>query len=488
MKEKLTLKNDFALGPVFLLSYFIAIVAFQCPLGLLNASPSKQSSDESKQLLPKRISDLLQKNKIDPKHFGVQINHRDEILFANNADKIFIPASVTKLFTAYAVLKNLGPTFKVKTQLFYDGKNLYLKGAGDPGFVSETMWFLVNEFHRQNIKSIDGDIIVDDLLFDDVRFDKSRESVRVDRAFDSPVGAMSFNWNSVNVFVKPANKVGQPAEVVADPENGYFKVTNSTTTVNKVKKELIIDVDQKDRVIRVSGDVSISAAEKAYFKNVADPIQWSGQNLFAFLGQRGIFVKGTVKSGATPAAAKLVASAESKSLSAMVADMDKFSNNYVAEMLTKLLASQKSTKSEKSNFSIADGMKIIESEAQKIVTNSKELVLKNPSGFSRENRITPAALNELLFVALKDFSLFPSLVESLPVAGLDGTLKKRMIGTKAEAFVRAKTGYLDDVVALSGYAGHRNGEIFHFTFLYNGPQDEALVRSTVDQIINYILE
>ena len=66
------------------------------------------------------------------------------------------------------------------------------------------MWFLVNDFYRQNLKAIEGDIIVDDLLFDDIRFDKSRESARVDRAFDSPVGAMSFNWNSVNIFIKPA--------------------------------------------------------------------------------------------------------------------------------------------------------------------------------------------------------------------------------------------------------------------------------------------
>ena len=157
-------------------------------------------------------------------------------------------------------------------------------------------------------------------------------------------------------------------------------------------------------------------------------------------------------------------------------------------MLTKLLASEKSVRSEKENSSLADGMKIISSDAVKILGNSKDLVLLNPSGFSRENRISAAGLNDLLYAVEKDFSIFPSFVESLPVAGLDGTMKRRMIGTKGESFVRAKTGYLDNVVTLSGFAGHQNGELFHFTFLYNGPQDEALVRSTVDQIINFILE
>ncbi len=480
MKENFNSKILFALGLVFFLAHFANSTA--------NTSPAKQFSDEKLAKLQDRITSLLKINRIGLDNFGVQIKKQESILYSNNADKIYIPASVTKLFTAYSVLKNLGPTFKVKTQLYYDGTNLYLRGAGDSGFVSESMWFLVNEFHRQNIKNITGDIVVDDSLFDGIRFDKSRQSQRVDRAFDSPVGAMSFNWNSINVFVKPNDKVGQSGHVVLDPENSYFKLQNDTMTVAKIKNELIIDVDQKSRTVKVSGDLLIGAFEKAHYKNVADPVQWSGENLKSFLNQRGIPVKGTVRAGRVPLKAKLVAIAESKSVASLVTDMNKFSNNYVAEMLTKLLASEKSVRSEKENSSLADGMKIISSDAVKILGNSKDLVLLNPSGFSRENRISAAGLNDLLYAVEKDFSIFPSFVESLPVAGLDGTMKRRMIGTKGESFVRAKTGYLDNVVTLSGFAGHQNGELFHFTFLYNGPQDEALVRSTVDQIINFILE
>lgn len=481
MKANSNSKILFALGLGFFLAHF-------CFLAPINAGPTKQNADEKSMALHDRILGLLKRNKIDSDNFGIQIKKQDEILFTNNADKIFIPASVTKLFTAYSVLKNLGPTFKVKTQLLFDDKNLYLKGAGDSGFVSETMWFLVNEFHRNSIKVIPGDIIVDDSLFDDIRFDRSRQSMRVDRAFDSPVGAMSFNWNSINVFVKPGEKLGSSAQVVLDPENSYFKLRNDTTTVAKIRNELIIDVDQKGQIIKVSGDVLFGSLEKPHYKNVADPIQWSGENLKSFLLQRGILVKGVVRAGRVPLKAKLVAVAESKSVAALVTDMNKFSNNYVAEMLTKLLASEKSTKSEKENSSLADGMKVISNDAAKILTNSKDLVLLNPSGFSRENRISAAGLNDLLAAVEKDFSIFPSFVESLPVAGLDGTMKRRMIGTKGESFVRAKTGYLDNVVTLSGYAGHQNGGLFHFTFLYNGPQDEAMVRTTVDQILNYILE
>ena len=76
----------------------------------------------------------------------------------------------------------------------------------------------------------------------------------------------------------------------------------------------------------------------------------------------------------------------------------------------------------------------------KILAQSKDLILLNPSGLSRDNRITAAGLNDLLLAVEKDFSIFPSFVESLPVAGLDGTMKRRMLGTKGESFVRAKTG------------------------------------------------
>ena len=83
----------------------------------------------------------------------------------------------------------------------------------------------------------------------------------------------------------------------------------------------------------------------------------------------------------------------------------------------------------------------------------------------------------------KDFSVYPVFLNGLPIAGVDGTLKKRMKNTKAEGWVRAKTGYLDGVVSLAGYAGKRDGTVLTFTFLYNGPRDESIVREAFDQLL-----
>ena len=458
---------------------FLIVICFFTADCLAQSPKSKELSAE----LPK----ILKKNKISANEMAIQINLDQDILFANESEKVLIPASISKLFTAYSLLSRLGPTFRLNTELYFDGTNLYFKGAGDPGFVSESMWFLVNEFTRQNIKTIPGDIIVDDTLFDQVRFDPTRESVRVDRAYDSPVGAASFNWNAVNIFVKPSEKTGEAALISLDPENLYFRLVNQTKTVSKVKQELIIDVNQDSRIITVKGDVAAHQSEKPYYKNVADPTIWVAENLKSFLQQRGITQNGKLKSGAVAASAHKVASFESKSLASMVMDMNKFSNNFVAEMLTKILAANQ--KKAKSNlFTIDDGMKFISDDIKRL-TKSKSLpIIENPSGFSRNNKVTAAAMNDLLLTAKQDFKIFPSFLESLPVAGLDGTMKRRMKGLNGEGLVRAKTGLLNGVVALAVYVGSQDGKIYLFTFLYNGPQDGEIVRDAVDQMIEVLLK
>lgn len=435
--------------------------------------------------LQSEVANILARNKIDPRHAGLMISLRDNDLYENNAHKMFIPASITKLMTAYSILKNVDQTQKFKTELYFDGKNLYLKGQGDPSFVSENLWYLVNEFTRHKISAIAGDIVIDDTYFDSIRFDQSRENARVDRSYDAPVGAMSFNWNSVNVFIKPSPKEGEKAQVVLDPENHYFTLINKTVTrAKKLSKEIIIDVNQNKRVITVTGDVLLGGMEKPYYKNVADPDLWSGENLKAFLNQRGIEVKGKIKSGKTPSSAEKLVTFESKNLSLILADMNKFSNNYVAEMLTKNLAAL----SGESPATLHTGVKVIQKDLKELGLTKNDFVVHNPSGFTRDNKFSAFAMNQVLKAMQNDFRYFPTVLESLPISAVDGTLKKRMKNTPAAGFVRAKTGYLDGVVTLAGYAGQKNGDIYRFSFLYNGPQDEPRVREAFDQILIYLLK
>lgn len=423
---------------------------------------------------------ILKKYKIDPSQVSLlMLDENEQQVISINPTQKKIPASITKLLTSFAVLKRFPPGQRFYTQILTDGNNLYLKGGGDPSFVSENMWYLVNEFKRSGLNKIKGQLIVDDSLFDRIRFDSSREDKRVDRAYDSPVGAMSFNWNAVNVFVSPGDK-GKKAKVFVDPESEYFDLVNNTMTVaGNAKKELVVNISNSDRLITVSGEVSQGSAEKAIFKSISEPDLWAGINLKAFLERRDVDVAGDVKSGRVPENAELVASYESKNLSGILTDMNKFSNNFVAEMLTKNMAAQEM----KSGATLKRGVEMIREEMQKIGIDKNAFYIVNPSGLTRDNSVSASVFVKVLFTIKKDFSIYPVLANSLPIAGVDGTLKKRMKNSPAEGWVRAKTGYLDGVVSLAGYAGRRDGRVLTFAFLYNGPRDEALVREAFDKIL-----
>ena len=422
--------------------------------------------------------EILKKYKIDSSQVSIQILDGEDEVFAVAAKSKKIPASISKILTSYAILKRFPPGFHFYTRAYTDGKNVYLKGGGDPSFVSENMWFLVNELTRSGIKNFSGDIIVDDTLFDEVRYDESRESTRVDRAYDSPVGAMSFNWNAVNIFVKPTQP-GKKARVVVDPESNFFDLVNNTNTVYAAKKDLAAGISNSEKLITVSGDVPQDAPEKAIFKGIEAPAMWAGANFKFFLEQRGIKVAGKIRQGLTPENAELLASYESKNLSYIMSDMNKFSNNFVAEMLTKGMAAQEM----KMHATLKRGVEIIQEELAKVGVGPDEVIIKNPSGLTRDNQISAEAMNKVLTVIKNDFSLFPTFVDSLPIAGIDGTLKKRFKETIGEGWIRAKTGYINNVVSLAGYAGRRDGRVLTFSFLYNGPRDESQVREAFDQVL-----
>lgn len=448
--------------------------------------------------LNKRIEKIVAQSKIPRNDLSLMITNLDgqksESIFELNATEKKIPASITKITTAAATLDQFPPGHKFKTILAIEpdklegdgvyGGDLYLKGGGDPSFVSENMWFLVNLFERNQITKIKGSIIVDDSLFDAIRFDESRQENRVDRAYDAPVGAMSFNWNSVNIFVRPDLNSKKP-KIFLDPDVELFTVDNKAQQNNGDKSEIF--VERKGSNIIVSGSIGKNSKEFVAYKNIEDPAEWSGLNLKLFLKQRNIQVDGKVKSGAMPKTVKVVAEYESKPIEAILADMNKFSNNYVAEMLTKNI-SLNGDESGAVRGNLKRGMSKINDYLARVKIDKNQYYLTNPSGLTRDNKMSARAMTHLLEIIRKDFKIFPEFLVSLPISGVDGTLKKRMKNEPAERWVRAKTGYLTNVVSLAGYAGRADGQVFQFTFIFNGSTDETRIRNFFDKILNTLLE
>lgn len=448
--------------------------------------------------LKEKIMNQLNKQKMSLESFSIYMTidegADEKILVDVHSKNKLLPASITKIATSSAVLEELGPSYRFKTQILAElskVKNnvllgdLYLKGGGDPSFVSENMWYLVNAFLRSGVKSIEGDIVVDDSLFDEKRFDDSRESIRVDRAYDSPVGAMSFNWNSINIFVRP-RLPNENVQVFLDPENEYVELINKAKTCKGNKNELIVERKSmpslKDQII-IQGCLGTEAKEVVVYKNITNPDYWSGYQLKSFLQQRGVVLKGGIRKGITNSKAELVSEYESKSLQSIMSDMNKFSNNYVAEMLTKAISLKKNKVG-----NISDGVSIINAHLEKIGVPKEEFKIENPSGLTRKNYLSSYGMWIVLQNLKNHFNYQPEFLMSLPIAGVDGTLKKRLKNTPAEGWVRAKTGYLNGVVSLAGYAGRRDGRLITFSLLYNGPEDEAKIRSKFDSLIESAVE
>ncbi len=446
------------------------------------------------QTLPERLQKVLKAYSVSKDHLGLAVIDLGKtphpVEFGLNEKDQFIPASTTKIVTAAAVLQKLGPGFKFQTTLWSAGavKNgvlkgdLILKGGGDPGFVSESMWFLVNELVRTGIKKIEGNVVVDDTDFDAIRTDPSRDPARVDRAYDAPVGAMSFNWNSINIFVRPT-QVGEAPAVHLDPIGNGLRIDNRAKTVNKAGTAL--DIARAGSKIRVSGTIGIGQNEAVAYKNIDDPATWSGENLIFFLGQRGITVSGKLKMGKKLEGTKLLAKSESKPMTFLIADMMKFSNNFVAEMLTKNLAAQTGDVP----ATLEGGMKVIRANLESFGISRENFTLINPSGLSRRNKMRPVDIAQVLVKSYEHFPTSAEFLSALPLAGIDGTLKNRMKSPSAQGWVRAKTGLLTGVVGLAGFAGRKDGSVRAFAFIFNGKAEQGeLVRRLFDQLATELVQ
>ena len=428
---------------------------------------------------------------------GIYVEESGKPLVEINADKLMIPASLTKIITGAASLELNSLNKKYLTELRSGGEivngllkgDLCLKGGGDPSFVSEKMWFLVNELTRHQLIGVEGDIVVDASRFDDELFDQGRDDTRVDRAYDAPVSALSFNWNAVNIFIRPG-EVNKAAKVFLDPKSDYLELVNQTKTVAKSGVNSVsanrVKNGERDKII-VSGSLSKNANEIVIYKSISNPDLWSGDHLKEFLSQRGIRLKGVVKRGKCASSTQSLAYVQSKNFNEMIADMLKFSNNFVAEMLIKNLAADDlESKNQKKPASMNEGIEILKNYLSTLGIEKKDYTLVNVSGLTRDNQLTAIHIAKVLGHVKNNFQIFPEFTSGLPIAGVDGTMKNRLKGDDGK-WVRAKTGYLDGIVGLAGYVGRPYKEPLIFVMMFNGGYDQAIAaRPLFDEMIKQL--
>ena len=389
------------------------------------------------------------------------------------------PASITKSLTTIALFEAHGMDKKIETKVFASQKpkngslqsSLYVKGAGDPTLVSEKLWLLVNEVSKWGVKQITGDIVFDDSAFDQNLLDGDRSTWN-QRAYNSALSGLALNWNSVRVRFLDAETLN----VTVDPKNSYFEV-RPKKYFKKSSQVEIRDYKSKE-VLSVFFGKDAIAEEKSIYRRVFKPRKYFETQFLSLLKKEGIKFKGKVRWGETPSGLIEIGKIESAPMSRMAKLMMKYSNNFIADMLTKHTAN----KATGSSGTYPEGLRVLKNNFLKVSPFKNGVAYKSASGLSRKNKVSAGDFNKFM-VSIQDKVYFPEFLSSLPISCVDGTLKKRMCGVKG--LVRAKTGLLAGVSALSGYYKKPNStDEYVFTFLFNGSNGQQFdAKQTFDSFL-----
>ena len=324
-----------------------------------------------------------------------------DTLVSINHTETMIPASNTKLFTTAAALELLGGDYLLSTKILADDDdisdgtiegNIYIQGFGNPTFTTEDLEELINQLYQSGLRKVTGNVVGDDTYFDDVY---SRD-----------------DW----ISEEHAN--------VKLPPISALVIDRNRTIITKKRK----------------------GRYRNYFVNVENPPLFAAKKFREKLISFGVEVKGNPISGQADENAKPLLDSSIK-LRELLQMINKNSDNFYAECLFKTLGSAYSGQQGNSFFSTQAILNYIEDNS--IYSIGTKIV--DGSGISRFDQVTAGALVGLLEKVYFNFKQFDDFFNSLSIAGVDGTLRKRMIGTPAENNFRGKTGTLNGVSSIAGY-------------------------------------
>ncbi len=405
-----------------------------------------------------------------------------EKLYDRNGNQRLIPASNTKLLTSAAAMEILGSGYRfstdVKTAVAQRGPvitgDLYIKGTGDPTMLEADYDKLAQAVAAKGIRLVTGNLVADDTWFDNVRLGPEWGWDDESFYYAAQISALSvgpdtdYDAGNVIVSVGPGTAAGAKPVVTMTPANGYVTFDNRATTVAAGESDtLTFEREHGTNRIVITGQIPVGANPTVDWMSVWEPAGYAADVFRRALQRHGVHVLGGNKiSVATPDGAATVASHESMTLEQLLVPFMKLSNNGHAEVLTKAIGRKVSGQG-----TWSAGLAAIKNFVGTAGMDTAGQRQADGSGLSRWNMIPAGEFTDLL-LAIKGKPWFAAWYNSLPVAGnadrfTGGTLRSRMRNTAAANNVRAKTGSLTSVSALSGYVTDADGHELVFSILLN---------------------
>jgi D-alanyl-D-alanine carboxypeptidase/D-alanyl-D-alanine-endopeptidase (penicillin-binding protein 4) len=445
--------------------------------------------------------------------WGILVTDRDtgEALYELNADRFFTPASNAKIVTTSLALATLGPTYQFRTTLESAGRfgddgrlrgDLVFVGRGDPdlsnrkfpyagkverdGPAEKVLAQMADDAIAKGLKEIDGDIVADDSYYPYDPYPPGWSVGDLYFTFGAPVSAIAFNDNSISVEVSPGLRVGDPASVTVEPAAAIGSFGHELTTgVADGKPEFGVVSQPGPQFLLLRGLIPLGHVPLKLDLAMPDPAETAALALKQVFAARGVRITGTVRvQHAAPAeiypdADEVLGPAPvprapdtivfavhiSPPLSEIVRVTNKVSQNLHAELLLRAVAH------EKKGFGVTDaGIWVEQDFLKRVGVADGDVVFTDGSGLSRDDLITPRAMVQLLrYDAAQPWGA--DYIATFPIAGVDGTLETRLKDTVAASRIEAKTGALDHVRAISGFATTLRGERLIFAiFGNNNPQ------------------
>jgi D-alanyl-D-alanine carboxypeptidase/D-alanyl-D-alanine-endopeptidase (penicillin-binding protein 4) len=405
------------------------------------------------------------------------------------------PASTMKLLPTWAALDLLGPAYAWKTRAYADAPivrgvlkgNLYLQGGGDPLLTIERWWRFVNDLRQSGLRSIEGDVVIDQSRF--TAPDERPEDFdgKFWRTYNVLPDAMLVNWQSSDFTIRPADD-GQGIDLTIQPYPEGLVVENRVRLVGgrcvgrNSQVSYQIEPTRPDRVV-ANGRLSASCGPQTQRLAIMEPAQYAWGTFVTLWRQLGGQFRGGMLRAPTPPAARLLLTHESEPLAEIVRVTNKYSSNMMARSLVLAIAAEMNG----TPATTAAGEQTIVGWLKTRGLEFPELVLGNGSGLSREARISADSMAKVL-VGARQSRFAPEFLTSLALGGLDGTLEKRFLGVDDPSRIRMKTGTLRDVSAIAGYVAGRSGRHYAVVvFVNHAGAQNGLGEQIQSTVIDWVL-
>lgn len=436
------------------------------------------------------MDELANSPELSPTTVGIAVwsMDRHDWLYLHNADKLFVPASNAKLLVAVSALRTYGPAWRFPTSVAVDASvvdsvvsgPVYLIAGGAPDLRSSDLSILADRLWASGIREIRGPIVIDVTRFDSTAFGPGWMWDEGPYSYNAPLSAAMLNDNTVAITVQPGVNAGDPVRVAVTPRHAGVPVDiRATTRLDTISGERLT-VERPGDTILVNGTMAKSSGPVTVRRTVSNPPAYLANCFVGELRRAGIAVQDSIVFAAAPETCIVErATVYSAPMDVLVRRFLKQSHNLTGETLLKHLGV-----THRREGSWPAGLSAIREIVQEYAgIDSMSYRLGDGSGLSRYTELSPRQITRLLRTAVDDFTISPEILAALPIAGVDGTLSRRLSNGPESGLVRGKTGAMTGVTGISGVMETYSGEQLVYSILMNGFPGSTLSGRRVQDVL-----